>query len=504
MTDLLDPKKDEKFFLVLADTGMGKTTLLLNYFALYCRRGRSRSLKIRIINLSYRSADELISQGGDQSNTILFLDAFDEDVKAIKDYRKRIKDLLDRAGNYAKVVVTCRTQFFERDEEIPSETGVIRIGQRSMGEPRTHQMRKIYLSPFDDKKIDEYLKLAFPLWNYKRRSHATNIAGMIPDLTVRPMLLAHIEDLIERPKGILRVSDIYCAMVDAWIMRDSDFVEPQNIRSFSERLAYEIYSGRESRGSERITAQEAMTLGRELLRYPLEQWKLRSRSLLNRDAAGNYKFSHRSIMEYLFICDFTRTRGFVRHNRKKVPWTDQMKRFWWDILDTLWNGPDRPGVVKEAMTQISRAHRYGDLSGLYALGLRPIVKLRFEPLSGAEIAFEEQIARLSSHNVTHRVRTKQFPGLFEGGSSGPDGEDDAFVDHLSGLMWESECYSAPAFHFCTEHIKDLNEVGFGGFSDWRLPTLEEVLSLLPSGPNSGISQVRPKCFDGAVKRAMDL
>ena len=39
MTDLLDPKKDEKFFLVLADTGMGKTTLLLNYFALYCRRG---------------------------------------------------------------------------------------------------------------------------------------------------------------------------------------------------------------------------------------------------------------------------------------------------------------------------------------------------------------------------------------------------------------------------------------------------------------------------------
>ena len=59
------------------------------------------------------------------------------------------------------------------------------------------------------------------------------------------------------------------------------------------------------------------------MEYPLDDWKLTRRSLLNRDAVGNYKFAHRSIMEYLFV------HKFIQGDKScvSVEWTDQMKLF---------------------------------------------------------------------------------------------------------------------------------------------------------------------------------
>lgn len=61
---------------------------------------------------------------------------------------------------------------------------------------------------------------------------------------------------------------------------------------------------------------------------PLEDWVLSGRSLLNRDAEGNYKFAHRSIMEYLVV------KGFVDDDKAYggLLWTDQMKAFLWAVI----------------------------------------------------------------------------------------------------------------------------------------------------------------------------
>jgi len=55
---------------------------------------------------------------------------------------------------------------------------------------------------------------------------------------------------------------------------------------------------------------------------------MRGRSLLNRDAEGNYKFAHRSIMEYLFV------RRLVSGDEgcREEILTDQMKQFLVEIL----------------------------------------------------------------------------------------------------------------------------------------------------------------------------
>jgi DNA-binding winged helix-turn-helix (wHTH) protein len=54
------------------------------------------------------------------------------------------------------------------------------------------------------------------------------------------------------------------------------------------------------------------------------------------------------------------------------------------------------------------------------------------------------------------------------------------LDHATGLMWEygSSGFLRLGFPATLEYVRSLNENSFGGFRNWRLPTLEESMSLM--------------------------
>ena len=127
--DLLAKAEKFKYLIVLADSGMGKTAFVLNYYARHWRSGsRRRKFKIALVPLGIKEADSQIQKIKDQSDTVLFLDAFDEDTRAIQNHRLRLAKLLDLCENFRQVLITSRTQFFEKEEEIPRETGLIKVG----------------------------------------------------------------------------------------------------------------------------------------------------------------------------------------------------------------------------------------------------------------------------------------------------------------------------------------------------------------------------------------
>ncbi|MFI5399058.1 MAG: hypothetical protein ACHQ9S_26300 [Candidatus Binatia bacterium] len=178
-----------RYLLLLADSGMGKTSFVLNYYAGKRGRfglGRGR-LQLAVIPLGHPRADDEIRRVKRPSDTILLLDALDEDPAAISNYSVRLAELMTLCAEFKKVVITCRTQFFPRDEEIPVQTGVLRVGPRRAGERHEYEFWKLYLCAFTDAQVSAFLRKRYPWWQLRSRVRARRLVSKIPLLTVSPL-----------------------------------------------------------------------------------------------------------------------------------------------------------------------------------------------------------------------------------------------------------------------------------------------------------------------------
>lgn len=309
----------KQHLLVLADSGMGKTTFLLNFFDRELERPKSSRREIAIVPLGRPDSLDQIKSVQNKRSTLLLLDALDEDSEAIKDYRVRLDDLMRVSADFKALILTCRTQFFSNDQDIPTETGILRVTPRRAGTTASHEFRKVYLVPFTGKQIQRYIRNVIPWLRPFRRRHAASIVKKIPELSIRPMLLALLPDLIVDRSTIRELWQLYEFMVDSWLHRESTWINPEQLKRLSMGIAVDLVLNRDARGGERISPTE-LEKNMALASEEIEQWKLTTRSLLNRDAAGNFKFAHRSIMEFLFI------KAFIEGESKcaSLAWTDMM------------------------------------------------------------------------------------------------------------------------------------------------------------------------------------
>ena len=60
------------------------------------------------------------------------------------------------------------------------------------------------------------------------------------------------------------------------------------------------------------------------------------------------------------------------------------------------------------------------------------------------------------------------------------GSDKVVIDNATGLMWHQGGSDDMEWNKAKEWVEDLNSDGYAGYNDWRLPTLEEAVSLLES------------------------
>lgn len=317
-----------RHLLLLADSGMGKTSALINYCSRHLRRFK-RNPKIALVPLGIPNSDERIKGVECKHDTVLMLDAFDEDVLANVEPVERFSALMRLTAEFYRVVISCRTQFFPTDEDVPLRTGIHKLGARAAGEPIEYTFSRLYLSPFTEREGVIYISRRYPPWKWQRRRRAMEVLKKVPLLAARPMLLAHIDDVITSGRKIDYSHELYEIMVDAWIRREEGFIRNgNNLREFSELLAVNLYAGRDGRGGERAQRSEIGELAKGW-GIDLDGWHLTNRSLLNRDGRGNYKFAHRSVMEYLVCLRIlegdSETLG--------VRWTDQMFVFIRELLE---------------------------------------------------------------------------------------------------------------------------------------------------------------------------
>jgi hypothetical protein len=321
-----------KFFLILADAGMGKTTFMINLYLKYKRQWMLLRPKYDIV-LFPLGRPEVLEEldkidDKDKANTILLLDAFDEDTKALGDYKQRMSDILNKAWRFRAVVITCRTHFFPSEKEQPYLTSQYQFG----GEGGEYTFQHLYVSVFSDWDVLRYLHKRFnvlnPL-NWKKLWQAWQLTRKSQNLIVRPMLLSHIRDLVKQNRNYEYSYQVYEALIDEWIDRESrkpgirekyGSVEAfkEKIKIFSQELAVDMYNNREKRGGlfirydEPFFSETGMSLSgleEDWSKAVVKESELRSRALLNRNAE-EYKFAHKSILEY-FIA--------INHVTKPIP-----------------------------------------------------------------------------------------------------------------------------------------------------------------------------------------
>ncbi|MDZ4056275.1 MAG: hypothetical protein U1D69_04795 [Polynucleobacter sp.] len=471
---------EKRHLIVLADSGMGKTSFCINYFVREVKN-RTDAPNVVIVPLGRGDAIDQISSISNKREKLAFLDAFDEDPGAIGNKAKRLADLMSAASDFKNIVVTCRTQFFEDDDSIPKGSGVMYAGPRRAGVPGELPLYKIFLAPFSKDQIEVFIVRNFPLLSFTNsalRRKARELVESIPELSVRPMLLELLPDLVRERRKITELYELYSFLVEKWVLREKGWIEPEQLRGISAELAVVLLARQQAGGGDRLSPSELSRIAAEH-ESPLEDWQIKSRSLLNRDIGGQYKFAHRSILEYFIV------QGVIAGDRRcySLLWTDLIKDLlvsWGQISDSnssrLMEMLESDPVVRERLYSLASPLPLPSLRS--AANVRDIVKSR-------------NISRRHSRTIPVSWRNCQYRVEANGGSL----QSLAFVvdDGTHGIRW---------YVNDTSTIDDVTDRGIfrEGYSailrlggKRRLPSLEEVISLWESEShlvrNSPIRQI---------------
>ena len=116
---------------------------------------------------------------------------------------------------------------------------------------------------------------------------------------------------------------------------------------------------------------------------------------------------------------------------------------------------------------------------MYFLNSTPKKKLTINEVSSL-IRFYDfpcQKATFSTHYIDNKFANIQGKGL--GNEFMAKGKGNILFDLTTGLYWQQDISDAVMpFSYIETHLKQMNESEWGGYCDWRLPTLEEAFSLL--------------------------
>ncbi|MCP4350009.1 MAG: SUMF1/EgtB/PvdO family nonheme iron enzyme [Desulfobacterales bacterium] len=351
LDDLLDEfiaDSEHSFMTLLGDFGTGKSSFSLHYFIIHAKRYlKDRTQRIPLFislkdypkklnlqtfirnefsekfGLSFSSAvfQSLVLQG----RFLLFIDGFDE-MLSMSDKEETVENFkeltrlsfenlqfmtLSQKAQKNKIFMTCRTHyFFTETQEKDILKADYTVLYRNYATKSQYQVTRINIKEFDHEQIKEYI-----LKSTKNEATANGFIKIINDtynlseLSTRPLLLDMIVKTMPalRDKQLINAADLYRAYTDDWIKKDDwrSQMMAQGKRRFMWELALKMYQkgGDFSLHYSKLDKPDKAFFKSEQIK---EQdgdyfiYEATTCSFLNRDPKGNYRFIHKSFMEYFF------------------------------------------------------------------------------------------------------------------------------------------------------------------------------------------------------------
>jgi hypothetical protein len=181
-----------------------------------------------------------------------------------------------------------------------------------------------------------------------------------------------------------------------------------------------------------------------------------------------------------------REQGKVALYERTFPINEQLKQW---LLEYVVNTEDESKVI---------ALELPEEKGLGESGLP--VRASGKPVA-AQIVLPDQPAEMSEEDVARLVQRYDFAeqernpeGQFTNGLV-DNGDGLTVTDMVTGLMWQRGGLDIMSHRSMRRAIDRLNDQKFAGYSDWRLPTMAEALSLLEREKGDR-DQYLHHCFSG--------
>ncbi|WP_316738376.1 hypothetical protein [Pedobacter aquatilis] len=335
----------KKYYILIAPTGIGKTTFLSNFYLRYYKKSRFRFLPPLLFGHIHKSSTKAEIKSMEPKRSDEYLDIFKLKIKG----NKTAIMLLDGLDEYSNDDVLTETQFWEAfDKEWSARRGELAVFGKVIISVREQFFQQanlsseglkgvaidgnpphyIYLKPFTSSQIDSYIRKRFAhtqqlskVLNTAKllnRNSALKIEGL-PLLSI-PLILNYIDRLSEqdllkeassRNKSFIDRYDVYSVIVNKWLARERDekHVKSDELTqslSFMAEIAFKICCSSDgfSISSERFYQLEKIffkqinkTLNSGFISH------FSNRSLLKIERIGreqNVSFVHSTFLEYFF------------------------------------------------------------------------------------------------------------------------------------------------------------------------------------------------------------
>lgn len=314
---------NRQLYCIFAGSGMGKTTFAVHLFIEYINKYKKTTLPYEIYILDMGEAkviDEIKELKdklkGNANHSILLLDALDENLHASENFVEFRKQLEEVISPFKFVVITCRSQFFPNEQEIPTSSSI----RSNTSEKNLLSYNRVYICPFSYSDISKYIAKKYRGLRKKDRrlrKKAKTIINSCSHLMARPVLLSYIDDLIDVNEELKSVTEIYELLIQKWLKREVNIIPDLTVRQtrfdelllFSKKLAVRMYQNWRETGDFKMDALQMDEFcsknGFNKCNYQFPR-----RSLINHDAAGSYKFSHKSFLEFFLAQSFFEDSSF--------------------------------------------------------------------------------------------------------------------------------------------------------------------------------------------------
>ncbi|MGH3813562.1 MAG: WD40 repeat domain-containing protein, partial [Pseudonocardiaceae bacterium] len=277
------------------------------------------------------------------------------------------------AGTGAKMLLTCRTQYFRTiRDEITYFTGAGRQGLRG------EDYLALLLLPFREQQVREYLAANLDRDAGWVDGFLDTIKAVhdLPDLARRPLTLRLIADQVEFIETAklagrtLRSVDLYGEVVERWLSRDSGkhTLIAEHKQLLMEEIAAGLWrSGRNSWEAAEVDDWLLDVLDRrpDLQRHYRERvpdlWKadFRTATFLNREG-DTFAFGHRSLAEYFL----------ARHLHWVLIEAGSTPGWGLDALAMPVPSPETLDFLGQSIAAAAAEHRSAALAGLDGIGRR--------------------------------------------------------------------------------------------------------------------------------------